>query len=74
MDLNAEQSEPVKNGLPHVWDLVVQDMEQRNEHGYQHYKTYLQPFNGRDALIDLYQELLDAVVYLRQAIFERDNK
>lgn len=30
-------------------------------------------FNGRDALLDAYQEALDLVVYLRQVIYERDN-
>ena len=35
--------------------------------------TALQPFNGRDALRDLYEELLDACTYIRQVIEERDS-
>lgn len=31
----------------------------------------LQAHNGRDPLVDAYQEALDLVVYLRQAIEER---
>ena len=38
------------------------------------YGTGLQTFNGRDALIDLYQELMDAVMYLRQLIAEEDRR
>lgn len=33
----------------------------------------LQPHNGRDALRDAYEESLDLVCYLRQAIEERDH-
>ena len=36
------------------------------EHG-----TPLQAHNGRDPLVDAYQEALDLAVYLRQAIEER---
>lgn len=35
------------------------------------YGTPLQAGNGRDALVDAYQEALDLCVYLRQAIEER---
>ena len=34
----------------------------------------VQPFNGRDALVDAFQEALDLCVYLRQAIYERDGR
>lgn len=72
--LNKHQPKPKKNKLPAVWDLVKIDMIDRDKEGFKRYKTRLQPFNGRDALIDLYQELLDAAVYARQLIFERDGK
>ncbi|HAQ03028.1 TPA: hypothetical protein DCQ22_04010 [Candidatus Nomurabacteria bacterium] len=64
---------PVSNDLPNVWDLVLQDMQARDVMGLQKYKTHLQPFNGRDPLWDAYQEALDLVVYLRQAIFEKEQ-
>lgn len=70
----AEQPEPRANGLPGVWGLVVEDMRTRDALGAKKYGTPLQPFNGRDALVDAYQEALDLVVYLRQAIYERDSK
>jgi hypothetical protein len=42
--------------------------------GVKKYGMHLQPFNGRDALWDAYQEHMDLIVYLRQAIYERDNQ
>lgn len=72
--LNTPQPDPIHNDLPAVWDLVVRDMNERNIEGTKKYGTPLQPFNGRDPLVDAYQEALDLVVYLRTAIYERDNK
>ena len=62
-----EQKAPVPNERPAVWDLVIADMKARDAHGRAHYGTPLQPFNGRDPLVDAYQEGLDKVVYLKQA-------
>jgi hypothetical protein len=59
---------------PGVWDLVVKDMHDRDDLGRRRYGTPLQPDNGRDAMIDAYQEALDLCVYLRQALYERDGK
>lgn len=69
-----DQPEPKQNKQPAVWDMVIADMSERDAIGKKRYGTRLQPFNGRDALIDAYQEALDLCVYLRQAIFERDGK
>lgn len=74
LSLNKKEPMPVKNDHSAVWDLVIGDMEQRDKIGAIRYGTRLQPFNGRDVLTDAYQEALDLVVYLRQAIYERDNK
>jgi hypothetical protein len=70
----ADQPMPKTNNLPAIWDLVKADIEERDRVGQERYHTRLQPFNGRDALIDAYQEALDLVVYLRQAIYEKDGK
>jgi hypothetical protein len=72
--LVSEQSAPQPNQLPAVWDLVLADMRQRDADGRAKYGTPLQPHNGRDALVDAYQEALDLAVYLRQAIYERDGR
>lgn len=73
-NLSTPQPSPQPNELPAVWSLVIRDMEQRDATGRAKYGVPLQPHNGRDALIDLYQELLDAAVYCRQAIYERDGR
>ena len=54
-------------------DIVVADMRDRDRVGRERYGTPLQAHNGRDALVDAYQECLDAVVYLRQAHEEMDR-
>ena len=71
---SSQQKPPESNNNPAVWDLVIADMRERDEFGYSKYGVRLQPNNGRDALLDAYQEAQDLVVYLRQAIFERDGK
>lgn len=73
MSVTEEQPPPVPSDRAAVWDLVIADMEERDRIGTARYGTPLQPFNGRDPLIDAYQEALDLVVYLRQAIYERDH-
>lgn len=72
MQLVVEQQDPVPNERPAVWDLVIADMRERDAGGLAKYGTRLQPGNGRDALVDAYQEALDLCVYLRQAIAERE--
>lgn len=74
MSTSTPEPAPIKNNLPAVWDLVVADMKARDQFGADRYGTHLQPHNGRDALMDAYQEALDLVVYLRQVIYERDGK
>lgn len=72
---NAAEPDPVYHKYePFVWDLVLQDMAERDKIGSERYGTRLQPNNGRNPLIDAYQEALDLVVYLRQAIYEQSGK
>lgn len=72
MTVPEDQPPPTPNTAVPVWELVVADMQERNRVGIERYGTPLQVFNGRDALQDAYFEALDLVVYLRQAIEERD--
>lgn len=67
----VNEQEPPRPSKGDVWLLVLKDMEERRLLGIDKYGTPLQPFNGRDPLIDAYQECLDLCVYLRQAIEER---
>jgi hypothetical protein len=66
-----DQPPPVPSNRPAIVDLVVEDMVERKRIGIERYGMPLQSHNGRDALIDAYQEALDLVMYLRQAIEER---
>lgn len=59
---------------PAIWDLVMDDMALRKAFGKEKYGVNLQAWNGRDNLIDLYQELLDACVYIRTLIYEENEK
>ena len=52
---------------------VLADIRERAEAGKLKYGCYLQTHNGRDALMDAYQEAIDLVMYLRQVILEREN-
>lgn len=74
MSLSTPEPAPIANAEEGVWPIVIKDMEDRHRVGMQKYGMPLQPFNGRDALVDAYQEALDLCVYLRQAIYERDRK
>ncbi len=50
---------------------LAKHLQQRADLGYQRYGTYLCVNNGRNALVDAYQEALDQIVYLRQYIHDR---
>lgn len=57
---------------PAVWDLVMADFAARDKMGRQKYGTPLQPFNGRNALRDMYEEMQDMIVYARQRLTEEE--
>lgn len=65
------QPKPKKNKSKHIADLVIADLKERKKFGLAKYGTPLQANNGRDGLQDLYEELLDAVQYLKQVIEEQ---
>lgn len=67
----TNEQQPPQPSKGDVWLLVLKDMEERRLHGIEKYGVPVQPHNGRDALVDAYQEALDLCVYLRQAIEER---
>lgn len=64
---------PVVNDSQAIQSLVRADLVEREALGISRYGTALQANNGRDALRDLYEELLDACCYIRQVIAERDQ-
>jgi hypothetical protein len=65
------QPPPLRNNHPHSIDAVIRDLSDRKNFGMIKYGTALQPNNGRNNLIDSYQELMDLLVYLRTEIDER---
>lgn len=66
-----KQPAPKANDSRPIWEMVIEDMKQRDLEGRKRYGVPLQAGNGRDALQDAYEEALDLAVYLRQAIEER---
>lgn len=86
-DRPGDQPLPVPNDGPSMHDLVcadlearwtarlspgiVSDMQARKQLGLERYGCLLQKNNGRDAKLDLYEELLDAVAYAKQVQVER---
>jgi hypothetical protein len=74
MEHNATDPQPKPNnsGMSIV-PLVIHDLELRRLLGIKKYGDELRVNNGRDALIDAYQEALDLCIYLRQKI-EQENE
>ena len=71
MSLNEKQPDPKSTSGVAVWELVIQDMMERDKFGEAKYGVRIQADNGRDHLIDAYQEALDLCVYLRAEIEKR---
>jgi hypothetical protein len=67
----VSQPPPLLVAGPDIVDLVQTDLGDRKRLGAERYGTPLRAHNGRDALVDAYEEALDLVIYLRQAIAER---
>lgn len=79
MSTHPQPATPITDQPPPVpssgdtWKLVIADMIDRRDTGIARYGTPLQPDNGRDHLVDAYQEALDLCVYLRNEIERRKN-
>lgn len=69
----GDQPLPVPNDAPDVQSALIAEIEARRNLGIQRYGTALQPFNGRDSLRDLLDELLDGATYALQVKIERDH-
>lgn len=74
MASNATVELPDPNGEGEiVYTEVIKDIEERAEKGKGIYGTYLRTFDGRPILVDLYQELIDAVMYTKKELMERES-
>lgn len=65
------QPDPKPNDSTPIWELIVKDMQARDQLGRERYGVPLQAGNGRDSLQDAYEEALDLVAYLRTEIENR---
>jgi hypothetical protein len=63
------QPAPTGDGNP-VLPALLYDLILRRNHGMKKYGTELRANNGRDSLVDAYQEGLDLVMYLKQRLME----
>jgi hypothetical protein len=72
-NLSEHEPPPQPSDHPACWDLVQQDIAERDEYGARKYGVRLTPFNGRNFAVDAYQESLDLVVYLRGMVYELEN-
>ena len=73
MSKASEYQPDPKQGEKVVVDVVLADIRERAETGKRKYGTYLETNNGRNPLWDAYQEAIDLVMYLRQALLEQER-
>lgn len=71
MSPNDPQPLPQAGVAKKTWQLVVDDMWERDEMGARKYGVRHQHDNGRDHLVDGYQEVLDLACYMRAEIERR---
>jgi hypothetical protein len=56
-----------------TWNYVIKDMKKRNSFGIKKYKIPLNKTTKKDMLQEHYEELLDAVVYIKTFLLQRNN-
>lgn len=70
---HQEQAQPVDHGTEGMHDKLILEIGHRRDVGLARYNSTLQAFNGRDALRDILEELIDGSVYVLQAMTEREQ-
>jgi hypothetical protein len=60
-------------GTHEVGKEVIKDIEDRIDLGLSRYGSLLKTFNNRDSLVDLYQELIDGCMYVKQKLMETEE-
>jgi hypothetical protein len=70
MDPNSSQPAPKPGGVP-VQAVLIEALKQRMEFGLKKYGTPLETHNGRNALVDMFEEMLDMVSYWAQFMLEQ---
>ena len=74
-----EEADRLKNGKEadkenSSWNEVISDIKERERFGAIKYGKYLTAYTHEDTLQHLYEELLDAVVYIKTEINKRKEK
>lgn len=64
----------VGTGLQENTEATIRALEERKEYGIRKYGRPLEAGNGRDALLDAWEEALDLYCYLTQMELERDSE
>ena len=59
-------------GDTEILPLVLQDLCARGEMGDRKFGQSMRTHDGRDSLVDAYQEAIDLLMYLRKALEERE--
>jgi hypothetical protein len=62
------------DGRKNITDMVIADLRGREALGKAKYGKPLLPFDGRDTMRDLYEELLDAAHYIKKEMVERESR
>jgi hypothetical protein len=70
----GDQPLPIVNDARDIQSQVIADIEARRQVGIQRYGTALQPHNGRDMLLDAYEEAMDLTIYLKGCLVERNSE
>jgi len=72
--LHALPQDLPEEGQLAVAPEMIQDIRARIAKGVTTYGSVLKTYNGRNALIDAYQEALDLALYLKQALMEQEGQ
>ena len=70
---NVPEPPPLPGTGRPVWEMVIEDMRARDQFGREKYGQPLRVGDGRNSLVDAYQEILDLAAYLRKAIAEQQG-
>lgn len=70
-DRDSHTDQPLPKGTgKEITPLVISDIQKRTDNGFRKYGERLRAFNGRNAMQDAYEEVLDLSQYLRQVLEE----
>lgn len=67
------QLQPKANDSVPICDQVIEDLKKRKEVGISRYGVALQANNGRNSLLDCYEEAQDQLLYLKQHLVESEQ-